>query len=191
MIVQIPKYSEQLLSEFAQKEWGKAKAYLTKHFTSFSEMECEDIFQESFVVLFQNNRKGKLDNLSCSLSTYFMSICRNKALELQRAKSHSLNVGTDSELDMLDEIKDDKLDSLIAMDPETSLVESKEAIARQIVRDLPQPCDDLLWGFFRNNYSLKTLADILGKTVGYVKVTKHRCQEKFRKHWNDLAKNLF
>ena len=75
---------------------------------------------------------------------------------------------------MLDEIKDDKLDSLIAMDPETSLIESKEAIARQIVRDLPQPCDDLLWGFFRDNYSLKTLADILGKTVGYVKVTKHR-----------------
>lgn len=70
---------------------------------------------------------------------------------------------------MLDEIKDDKLDSLIAMDPETSLIESKEAIARQIVRDLPQPCDDLLWGFFRDNYSLKTLADILGKTVGYVK----------------------
>ena len=69
---------------------------------------------------------------------------------------------------MLDEIKDDKLDSLIAMDPETSLIESKEAIARQIVRDLPQPCDDLLWGFFRDNYSLKTLADILGKTVGYV-----------------------
>ena len=29
MIVQMPKYSEQLLSEFAQKEWGKAKAYLT------------------------------------------------------------------------------------------------------------------------------------------------------------------
>ena len=41
---------------------------------------------------------------------------------------------THSELDMLDEIKDDKLDSLIAMDPETSLIESKEAIARQDTR---------------------------------------------------------
>ena len=187
----MPTYSKQLLSEFARKEWDKTKAYLMKQFTSLSEEECEDIFQESFVVLFQNNRNGKLENLSCSLSTYFLSICSNKAFEQQRAKSHSMNVGTDSGLDILDAIKDDKLENLITLDPDISLIESKEAIARQIVRDLPRPCNELLWGFFRDNYSLKTLADILGKPVGYVKVTKHRCQEKFRKHWNDLAKNLF
>ena len=191
MIIQLATYSEQLLSEFARKEWDKAKAYLMKQFPSLSEMECEDIFQESFVILFQNNRNGKLKDLSCSLSTYFLSICRNKAFEWQRAKTHNLNVGADSEFDFLDAIKDEKVDSLIALDPDISLVESKEAIARQIVRDLPEPCNKLLWGFFRDNYSLKALADILNKTVGYVKVTKHRCQEKFRKRWNNLAKNLF
>ena len=191
MIIHLSTYSKQILGEFAQKEWDKATAYLMKQFPSLSEMECEDIFQESFVVLYQNNRNGKLEDLTCSLSTYFLSICRNKAFELQRAKSHNLNVVSDSELDFLDAIKDDKVDSLIALDPDISLVESKEAIARQIVRDLPEPCNKLLWGFFRDNYSLKTLADILDKTVGYVKVTKHRCQEKFRKRWNDLAKNLF
>lgn len=187
----MPTYSEQVLSEFAKREWNKAKAYLMKQFPSLSEMECEDIFQESFVILFQNNRNGKLKNMTCSLSTYFLSICRNKAFEVLRSQNRNTNVNEDRVFDVLDSVKDDKLESLITLDPDISLIESKEAIARQIVRDLPRPCNELLWGFFRDDYSLKTLAGMLDKTVGYVKVTKHRCQEKFRKRWSDLAKNLF
>ena len=191
MNLQIPTYSEKVLNQFACKQWPKVLAYLKKHFF-ISEADCEDVFQEAFIVLFNNNYNGKLKDMTSSLSTYFISICRNKAFELLRSKGHDVKVDGESSLDILNGIKEEKIDSLLlTFDSERSLRENKEAIARQIVHDLPQPCNDLLWGFFRDNYSIKTLADMLNKTVGYVKVTKHRCQEKFRKRWSDLAKSLF
>lgn len=185
-----PTYSERVLDDFARKEWDKAKAYLKKQIPALSEAECEDIFQDSFIILFQNNRDGKLKDVKSSLSTYFLSICRNKAFELCRSKNRGIYFDSDFGLETLDEVNEEKLDTLLALDTDVSLTESKKAIARQIVKDLPQPCDELLWGFYRDNLSLKTLADMLNKTVGYVKVTKHRCQEKFRKRWGELVKNL-
>lgn len=190
MTVQIPTYSEKILNRFAEKEWGKVQAFLKKTY-SLSEVDCEDIFQESFIILMKNVKEGKLSNMSSSLSTYFMGICRNKAREVLRGKSHGVSVGDDSTLDALNDIRDEKLQDLLTLDPNMSLIEQKEAITRQIVHDLPKPCNELLWGFFRDNYSLQALADMLNKTVGYVKVTKHRCQEKFRKRYGDLVKHLF
>lgn len=190
MTTEMPTYSEEVLNRFAKKEWGKVQAYLKKHY-SLSDDDCDDIFQESFIILMNNAKEGKLENMTSSLPTYFIGICRNKAKEMLRARRHSADIGEDDKLDILGNIKDDKIDSLLTLDPEMSLVEQKEAITRQIVHDLPEPCNKLLWGFFRDNYSLQTLADMLSKTVGYVKVTKHRCQEKFRKRYGDLVKHLF
>lgn len=191
MTIQIPSYSEKVLNQFARKEWGKVIAYLKKQY-SLPEEECEDIFQESFIILMKNVKEGKLDKMTSSLSTYFMGICRNKGHEAYRKSGNSeVRVDDDAKLDALNDVKDEKLTDLLTFDPDMSLIEQKEAIIRQIVHDLPKPCNELLWGFYRDNNSLKTLAAMLDKTVGYVKVTKHRCQEKFRKRYSDLVKSLF
>lgn len=191
MTVQMPTYSERILNQFAEKENKKAVSYLRKAF-SLSEDDCNDVFQDSFIILLNNVKTGKVKELTSSLSTYFISICCNKAHELLKSKQRRVTIDDEPTIDLLNGIKDDKVDDLIiSLDGKKSLIEAKEAIARQIVHDLPKPCNELLWGFFRDNYSLKTLADILDKSVGYVKVTKHRCQEKFRARWSDLTKNLF
>lgn len=190
MTIQMPAYSEKVLNQFAQKEWGKVQAYLKKHF-ELSDEDCNDIFQESFIILMNNVKEGKLKDMTSSLSTYFLGICRNKAHEMLRSKKHGINIDDDYTLDVMNNVKDEKINDLLTLDPAKSLIEQKEALARQIVHDLPKPCNELLWGFFRDNYSLQTLADMLSKTVGYVKVTKHRCQEKFRKRYSVLVKALF
>lgn len=190
MTVQIPAYSERVLAEYAQKEWNKVHGYLKKHF-GLSDEDCDDVFQESFIVLFNNNREGKMKDMGDSLSTYFTRICHNKALELLRRQGRYLNISDDNRFEVLADAKDEKLSNLITLDPDVTIRDAKEAIARQIVRDLPEPCNKLLWGFFRDNHKLKTLAEMLNKTEGYVKVTKHRCQEKFRRRWHELVKDLF
>lgn len=189
MTIQMPTYSEKVLNQFAQKEWGKVQAFLRKQY-SLPDDDCDDIFQESFIILMKNAKDGKLRDMTSSLSTYFLGICRNKARELLRSKKHGVNIDDDYTLDALSDVKDEKVNSLLTLDPAKSLIEQKEALARQIVHDLPKPCNELLWGFFRDNYSLQTLANMLSKTVGYVKVTKHRCQEKFRKRYSDLVKAI-
>ena len=170
-----------------------ALAFLHKQF-GLSEDECKDIFQEAFVTLHNNNLSGKLENMTSSLSTYFYGICRNKAYEAMRKNGKNVHVEDEVSLDVLNaEIQADKIDALIGLENESStFVERKEALVRQIVRELPSPCNELLWGFFRDNFSMKTLAQMFNyNSENSVKVTKHRCQNKFRDRFNELKDQLF
>lgn len=189
-MIEIPTYSEHKLSQFAEQERGKAMGLLQRRFPVLSWQDCEDIIQESFFVLFQKNKMGELRQMTASLSTYFIRICINKAHEALRARGRMVEV-EDSGLDFLDAVRDDRVEQLLTFDDESSLREEKEALAHQIVQDLPQPCHDLLWGYYRDNFSMRTMANMLGSTPGSVKVTKHRCQEKFRQRWSSLAASLY
>lgn len=193
MSAKIPSYSEKQLNDFAKKEWEKTLSFLRKQY-GLPEDDCKDIIQEALIILHRNVVSGKLKNLTSSLSTYFNGICRNKAYETLRKNGRSIQLKEEISLDILNaEIQADKIDALIGLENENiAFVERKEALVRQIVRELPPPCDELLWGFFRDNFSMKTLAQMFNySSESSVKVTKHRCQNKFRDRFNELKDQLF
>lgn len=177
----LPEYSENLLNEFAEKEWKKVLSYLKRTF-SLSTEDCEDVFQESFIVLLIKSKQGDIKDYSSSLSTYFLRICINKSYELLKSK-YNKTFDKSVDIDILPQTKKEKIAELIALDSDVEKIEEKEAKARQIVSCLPHPCDKLLWGFYRDNLSIRALAALLGKTENYIKVTKSRCQKKFRLRW--------
>lgn len=181
------------LNRFASNQWSKVLAFLKNRF-GIDEDDCKDIFQESFIVLYNNIQAGKLDNMTASLSTYFMSICRNKALEMLRGSAKSVNVDSEMSLTLMDgEVQSEKIEALLALDNGDEAIEAqKEELVRTIVKDLPSPCNELLWGFYRDNLSMKSLAEMFNySSEGVVKVTKHRCCEKFRARYNELCNKLF
>jgi len=60
------------------------------------------------------------------------------------------------------------------------------------VKNLPSPCNELLWGYYGDGYSMKKLAEKLNyANENTVKVTKHRCCEKFRIKYTEMSKSLF
>lgn len=186
-------YDTSGLNRFASSQWDKALAFLKNRF-GIDEDDCKDIFQESFIVLYNNIQAGKLDNMTASLSTYFMSICRNKALEMLRGSAKSVNVDSEMSLTLMDgEVQSEKIEALLALDNGDEAIEAqKEELVRTIVKDLPSPCNELLWGFYRDNLSMKSLAEMFNySSEGVVKVTKHRCCEKFRARYNELCNKLF
>ena len=69
MTINIPTYSEKILNKFAEEQWEKALAFLQKQYSMPME-DCKDVFQESFIALYDNNKNGKLEGLNSSLSTY-------------------------------------------------------------------------------------------------------------------------
>ena len=83
MIDDIPQ-TQQKLSLFAAEQWDKTLAYLQGRF-SMPRSDCEDVFQEAFMVLYKKITDGELV-LTSSLSAYFIGICRNKAYEKLRGK---------------------------------------------------------------------------------------------------------
>ena len=75
----LPHSDERLLEKFAKTQRQKAIAYLKNQF-SLPTDDCEDVFQEAFITLYNNIQEGKLKELTSSISTYFMAICKNKTL---------------------------------------------------------------------------------------------------------------
>lgn len=188
-----PKYTERELNTFAAKEWPKVLNFLKNRF-GIHEDDCKDIFQESFIILYTNVLSGKLNDMTASLSTYFTSICKNKALEFLRGSARSVNVDSEMSLSLMDgEVKNEKIEALLALDEGDSALEAqKEELVQSIVKDLPSPCNELLWGFYRDNLSIRALADMFNySSESSAKVTKHRCCEKFRARYIELCNKLF
>lgn len=187
------KYTERELNTFAAKEWPKVLNFLKNRF-GIHEDDCKDIFQESFIILYTNIQSGKLQDMTASLSTYFTSICKNKALEFLRGSVRSVNVDSEMSLSLMDgEVKNEKIEALLALDEGDSALEAqKEELVQSIVKDLPSPCNELLWGFYRDNLSIRALADMFNySSESSAKVTKHRCCEKFRTRYIELCNKLF
>ena len=191
MAIEDLSQTQQKLNRFAAQQWDKALAYLQGTF-SLSRSDCEDVFQEAFIVLYKNITEGKL-TLTSALSTYFIGICRNKAHEKLREKGKEQNIIDEFPNTAKDEFEDERIDRLIALEDDTEQIEArKEAIVREIVSNLPDPCDKILWGFYRDGFSMKTLAKMYNyKSEGSVKVTKHRCGEKFKARFMELSRRLF
>lgn len=188
----LPHSDERLLEKFAKAQRQKAIAYLKNQF-SLPTDDCEDVFQEAFITLYNNIQEGKLKELTSSISTYFMAICKNKTLELLRSRGKyvisSFDVNVGGQITFLDE-QVDKI--LMLEEDDEALQKRKEALVRDIVRDLPSPCDELLWGYYRDGFSMKDLAEKFNySSENTAKVTKHRCCEKFRNCFNECIKSLF
>ncbi len=185
------KYSNTALDAFIKSQRGRTIAYLQRNF-SVSKDECEDIFQDSFIILYQNAKEGKLDNLTSSVSTYFMAVCRNRTMELLRTKGKYIHSPEGDEIQNATPFFESKINRVLSFDNDEATIEQKEALVREIVKNLPSPCNELLWGFYRDGLSLKDLAERYGySNENTVKVTKHRCCDKFKKRFSEMLHKLF
>lgn len=198
MLINIRRHKEEKelrLEKFAKEQWQKTRMFLQNRY-SLTEDECADVFQESLIILWQNINANKVDAvcLGMSSSTYFMTICRNKTMELLRRKSKY--VTTSYEINPSKnhfEYQGEQVEKILSMDEDyEKACQVKEEMVREIVKDLPSPCDKLLWGYYGDGLSMKMLAEMFNyASENAVKVTKHRCCEKFRKRYNERMKSLF
>ncbi len=190
MPIELPE-AQRRLNRFADQQWGKALAYLLKRFP-LSRTDCEDIFQEAFIILFTKIKEGLLDNLTSSLSTYFISICHNQALKMLRKRGHELPL-FDELPDTEDEAEDERINRLIALDEDEKDIEArKEKIVRQMVKEMPNPCDKILKGYYFDGLSMRTLAAMYDySSEKSVKVTKHRCNKKFKERYTEFSNLVF
>lgn len=181
---------KKLIEQFRKVSRDMVLVYLQRDF-SLSIEDSEDIFNDSFITLNNNIQDGKLDNLTSSISTYFIGICKNKAKEFLRSKNKVVNLSYDPGIKEQNTFLDDKVESILMLESDNDIARrKKEEIVRDVVRDLPSPCNELLWGFYRDGLSMKQLAEKFNyKSESTVKVTKHRCCEKFRERFNKLVKH--
>lgn len=183
------------LEKFVREQRDKIRRYLQNRY-SLSEDEFDDVFQDSLIILWKNisEQKVNAEGLGMSSSTYFMTICKNKTLELLRSKRKYIT--TSYEINPSKEHYDfheEQVERILSMDEDHEKARQvKEEVVREIVKDLPSPCDKLLWGFYGDGFSMKMLAEMFNyASENAVKVTKHRCCEKFSKRYKERMKSFF
>jgi RNA polymerase sigma-70 factor (ECF subfamily) len=179
----IPKGPE--LEAFIAHERNLDISYLKN--MGISQEDAEDIYQDSCIALISNIKDGTLTKLTASLSTYLLQICKYQATHLFRKQKKSFtkddfsNVRSDIE-DADDNFNDDCIDAILdIVDDE---VESYDEILDQteeLVQNLPEPCNTLIWGKYWEKLSHNELANMLGyKSANVSKTNLSRCLDKFQ-----------
>lgn len=181
---------DNVLNEFAKEYRDRALSYLHNTFSLIRE-DCEDIFQDASIILYQAAVDNKLDKLASSLYTYFIGICNNKAHEKLRANEKNQLPSIDTFFNEDGEKqykailnKADKILNLIDSDEKAAA--ERNSIVQEMVENLPSPCNELLWSYYRDALSMKDIANMFNyASESVAKVTKHRCMEKFRKCYEE------
>ena len=174
---------EVLLDDFDHKYRQRTMAFLGNKF-SLSNEDCEDVIQESYITLYQKAQDGQLTSMASSLYTYFVGICKNKAHEILRTNGKHISISIDNDICDTDCETLERNASRILDICETEENDNREQAIHHVVDTLPSPCGEILWSYYRDTLSMKTIAEMLGySSENSVKVTKHRCQERFRKYY--------
>lgn len=170
------------INDFIEKERKKALCFLERNY-SLDEEDAKDVFQDSSLAFFLNIKNGKLVTLTSTLSTYFMQICVNHALKKIRGGKNTIR--------QEDDFNEQKINELLGFGEEDITSEQKE-IMRDLVQELPKPCDDILWYFYGDNLSLQTIADLLDyNNANSVKTTKSRCMSKLKEKFDQIKSEFY
>lgn len=188
---------DRALNAFATEYRDRTLNYLSKFF-SLNREDCEDVFQEASIVLYHAATKGKLDNMTSSLYTYFIGICNNKAHEQLRANG-KMRVDSIDGYISADELNDrhdalmNNISKILEQEDENDKAnEERNAFIERMVKKLPSPCNELLWSYYRDALPMKAIAAMYGyASESVAKVTKHRCQERFRKTYEETVGKTF
>lgn len=146
-----------------------------------SEEEAKDIYQETFIVLF-NNLQNPDFVLDCQLKTYIYSIVRR--MWLNELKSKKQNVG---------DIFDVEGFVLVSKDEETEFIERDRNFKQMELSlgELGEPCSTILTDFYINKMNMSDICEKMGYTnPENAKNQKYKCLVRLRKIFFTKSKKL-
>lgn len=138
-----------------------------------------DVYQEAFIVLYQNLVAGKLDNMNCSVRTYIFSVAKNLLF-----KQFRRNTKTDTtQGDQLYLLADEDLN----MEEELVLTDQQQNLKRAI-QGLGKVCQELITLYYYHGLDQESITQRMQyKNTQTVKSQKVRCMRQLEK----LAKSKF
>lgn len=141
--------------------------YAIKNF-NLSYSDATEMYQESFVALYQNIKNGKLSSLTSSLRTYLFQIGKYKMLNQNRDnKTDNIAISEIKDLDDTEELTEDW--------------KCKQEITYQVVADMGEPCFTVLSLYYWERKSMAEIASIFNyKSEQIAKNRKSLCLKKLK-----------
>ena len=134
-----------------------------------NEDQAKDVFQEAFVIAWENIKKGVfIPGNNSDVNAYLFRVAKNKWVDYVRSAGYKKNVSL--------EIQHDKQE-------EEGEAEDKESALQRIekgLKTLGDKCRDLLKRFYYRKESMATIADNFGWTEQTARNNKYRCIQQLR-----------
>lgn len=143
------------------------------HSNSGTEEEAKDIYQEAFIVLYENLKKTDF-TLNCKIKTYIYSVCRRLWLKNLYRKNKFLGKLDDFEEFIIFEEEAPEEYNEIAFD------KMEDALLK-----LGEPCRTILEDYYMNNLSMNQIAEKMNYTnADNAKTQKYKCLNRLKKLMN-------
>ena len=175
------------LNEFFATNQQRTLNYLCAYFPALKD-DVSDIFQDAAVELFLKIQKNELPVMTGSLYSYFLSMCKNMALNMVNRMPSACALDenrNDSDFEPIQDDKIEELESLVGYDiadeqTDQAYLDWIEQEVREGVKNMKPPCNHILWSFYWDGLSHRAIADMYGmKSEDVSKTQANRCKNKF------------
>ena len=174
-------------SETAFKEVYEGNRQLFLNFArkyGLGDEDVLDIYQDAYIVLYENIQNGKLTELKSSVSTYLISIGKYKIME--RLRKNSKRIENDH---LLHAVKDEdiELESFDIIEEELS---PEQLLLQRFFEALGEKCKAILTMFYYKKYSVKQIMVAGGyNSENVVKSQKSRCLKTLKEAIKQSQRN--
>jgi len=147
------------------------------HRYHLSEEENIDIYQDAYIIFYDNVMSGKIESFTSSISTYLFSI--GKYLIFDRMKKNKKRISSEFDLSIVG--KEDELVSTIEID-EPILTTEQQLLQKHFDR-LGKQCQELLTLFYYRGYTIQEIMEHESyNSENVVKSAKSRCMKTLREY---------
>ncbi len=132
-----------------------------------NEDQAKDVFQEAFIITWENIRKGMfIPSSNSDVNAYLFRVGKNKWLDYVRSSGFKKNISLEIQHDRFGEEAEDK--------------ESALQWVEKGLKTLGEKCRDLLKRFYYRKESMSMIANNFGWTEQTARNNKYRCIQQLR-----------
>lgn len=175
LVLAIKNNDERVLKQLYLENYSKIETLILKN--SGTKDHAKDIYQEAFLALWKNTRKGKFTPKNQnSINGYLYTIAKNKWMDYLRSNNYRKTQLVDE--DRIFDIQESGFFSTSIDDK----IENERLLdkAMDAFKNLGLPCKNLLMKFYFEKKSMRDLAEELQLDEASTRNKKYRCMEKLR-----------
>ncbi|MCX7547819.1 sigma-70 family RNA polymerase sigma factor [Xanthomarina sp. F1114] len=139
-----------------------------------------DVYQDAYIIFYNNVMQGKIEEFTSSISTYLFSI--GKYLIFDKMKKNNKTINPDFDLSLIRE-KEELVDSNLDLDQ--GELTTEQVLLKKYFGTLGKKCQELLTLFYYRGYSIKDIIEASEYTSeNVVKSAKSRCMKTLKERIN-------
>lgn len=170
--------SDSLFKEIYEDNREKFLNFARKY--NLSQDDTIDVYQDAYIIFYNNVMEGKIDEFTSSISTYMFSI--GKYLIFDKMRKNNKTINPDFDLSLIRE-RDALVDASFDLDQDDLTTE--QVLLKKYFSTLGKKCQELLTLFYYRGYTIKDIIETSEYTSeNVVKSAKSRCMKTLKERIN-------